>query len=63
LTLQFGGRRIDHKRMNEGLNEALKNPDIATKLAAQGIDVVGTFIEKPMDIWAKVVKDNGIKAD
>ena len=58
------------KRMNDELNKALKNPDIAKKLAAQGIDVVGgtsetarTFIEKQMDIWAKVVKDNNIKAD
>ena len=58
------------KRMNEELNKALKNPDIAKKLEAQGIDVVGgtpqaanTFIEKQIDIWAKVVKDNNIKAD
>jgi tripartite-type tricarboxylate transporter receptor subunit TctC len=58
------------KRMNEELNKALKNPDIAKKLDAQGIDVVGgtpeaarTFIDRQMDIWAKVVKDNAIKAD
>ena len=58
------------KRMNEELNKALKNPEIASKLAAQGIDVVGgsaesarTFIDRQMDIWAKVVKDNNIKAD
>ena len=58
------------KRMNEALNTILKNPDIAKKLDAQGIDVVGgsadaarLFIDKQMDIWAKVVKDNNIKAD
>ncbi|MES2190538.1 MAG: tripartite tricarboxylate transporter substrate binding protein [Pseudomonadota bacterium] len=58
------------KRMNEEINKALKNPDIASKLAAQGIDVVGgtpesakTFVDRQMDIWAKVVKDNNIKAD
>ena len=58
------------KRMNEALNTVLKNPDIAKKLDAQGIDVVGgsadaarLFIDKQMDIWAKVVKDNNIKAD
>jgi tripartite-type tricarboxylate transporter receptor subunit TctC len=58
------------KRMNEEVNKALKNIDIAKKLDAQGIDVVGgspevarSFIDKQMDIWAKVVKDNGIKAD
>ncbi len=58
------------KRMNEELNKALKKPDIASKLAAQGIDVVGgssdsarVFIDRQMDTWAKVVKDNNIKAD
>lgn len=58
------------KRMNEEVNKALKNADIAKKLDAQGIDVVGgspaaarSFIDKQMDIWAKVVRDNGIKFD
>ena len=58
------------KRMNDEVNKALKAPDIASKLAAQGIDVVGgsadsarVFVDKQMDIWAKVVKDNNIKAD
>ena len=58
------------KRMNEELNKALRSPEVASKLSAQGIDVLGgqqdtakVFIDKQMDIWAKVVKDNGIKAD
>jgi tripartite-type tricarboxylate transporter receptor subunit TctC len=58
------------KRMNDALNSVLKNPDIAKKLDAQGIDVLGgsadtarVFIDQQMDIWAKVVKDNNIKAD
>jgi tripartite-type tricarboxylate transporter receptor subunit TctC len=58
------------KRMNEELNKALKNPDVAKKLDAQGIDVMGgttaqagAFIDKQMGIWSKVVIDNGIKAD
>jgi len=58
------------KRMNEELNKVLKNPEIAKKLDVQGIDIMGgspeqarTFIEKQMTIWAKVVKDNDIKAD
>ena len=58
------------KRMNEEVNKALKNPEIAKKLSAQGIDIVGgsqesarAFIDKQIDTWAKVVKDNGIKAD
>ena len=58
------------KRMNEELNKVLKQPDLAKRLDAQGIDVVGgssesarVFIEKQMDIWGKVVRDNNIKAD
>ncbi|MFI5447057.1 tripartite tricarboxylate transporter substrate binding protein [Polaromonas sp. UC242_47] len=58
------------KRMNEEVNKALKNPEIAKKLSAQGIGIVGgspesarVFIDKQIDTWAKVVKDNGIKAD
>ena len=58
------------KRMNDEINKALKNPEIAKKLSAQGIEIVGgtpeaatTFIDKQIDVWAKVVKDNGIKAD
>lgn len=58
------------KRMNEEVNKALKNPEVAKKLDAQGIDVVGgspevarVFIDKQIDIWAKVVKDNNIKPD
>ncbi|MBA2964575.1 MULTISPECIES: Bug family tripartite tricarboxylate transporter substrate binding protein [Ramlibacter] len=58
------------RRLNEELNKALKNPDIARKLDAQGIDVVGgtvdsarAFIDKQVATWSKVVKDNNIKAD
>jgi tripartite-type tricarboxylate transporter receptor subunit TctC len=57
-------------RMNDEINKALKSPDVASKLAAQGIAVnVGTpaaaqaFIEGQIDVWGKVVKANGIKAD
>jgi tripartite-type tricarboxylate transporter receptor subunit TctC len=58
------------KRMNEELNKVLKNPEVAKKLDAQGIDIVGgtpaqagAFIDKQIATWAKVVKENGIKAD
>ena len=58
------------KRMNDELNKVLKQPDIAKRFDTQGIDVVGgtpeaarAFIERQMDIWGKVVKDNNIKAD
>lgn len=58
------------KRMNEEINAALKQPEVAEKLAAQGIVTnIGTpaaaqaFIEQQLDTWAKVVKANDIKAD
>jgi tripartite-type tricarboxylate transporter receptor subunit TctC len=58
------------RRMNEELNKALKVPDIANKLAGQGITVIGgttetarNFIDHQVDVWEKVVKENNIKAD
>ena len=58
------------RRMNEELNKALKSPEVATRLAGQGISVIGgtpevarTFIDRQIDIWAQVVKENNIKAD
>lgn len=58
------------RRMNEELNKALKSPEVAARLAGQGISVIGgspdvarTFIDTQVDIWTKVVRDNNIKAD
>jgi tripartite-type tricarboxylate transporter receptor subunit TctC len=58
------------RRMNEELNKALKSPDVAARLAGQGITVIGgtpeiarTFIDRQIDIWAQVVRENNIKAD
>jgi tripartite-type tricarboxylate transporter receptor subunit TctC len=58
------------KRMNEEINKVMRNPDTAKRLDAQGIDVVGgtpeaarVFIERQMNVWAKVVKENNIQAD
>jgi tripartite-type tricarboxylate transporter receptor subunit TctC len=58
------------RRMNEELNKALKSPDVAARLAGQGISVIGgtpdvarAFIDKQIDTWAQVVKENNIKAD
>jgi tripartite-type tricarboxylate transporter receptor subunit TctC len=57
-------------RVNAEINKILKNADIAKRLDAQGIDIVGgtpaeakVFIERQMVIWDKVVKENNIKAD
>ena len=58
------------RRMNEEINKALKVPELAAKLAGQGMTIVGgppeaarAFIDKQIDTWAVVVKENNIKAD
>ncbi len=56
-------------KLYEELVKALKTPEVAEKLSAQGMDIVGskpealqTFAQTEMARWAKVVKDNKIKA-
>jgi tripartite-type tricarboxylate transporter receptor subunit TctC len=56
-------------RLNEELAKALKTPEVAEKLSAQGMDLVGgkpevlqSFLQAEITRWAKVVKDNKIKA-
>ena len=56
-------------RLNDELVKALKTPEVAEKLSAQGMDIVGSkpealqrFVQSEMARWAKVVKDNKIKA-
>ena len=58
------------KRWNEELNKVLRNPEVASKLSAQGIDLAGgspekarVFIDQQIETWTKVVKDNNIKPD
>lgn len=58
------------KRMHAEIAAVLRQPDVASKLAAQGIEVrvmapavAQQFIETQIDVWAKVVKDNGIKSE
>ncbi len=58
------------QRMHAEISKALRQPDVAAKLTAQGIDIhTGTsaaaqaFIVRQIEIWAKVVKDHNIKAD
>jgi tripartite-type tricarboxylate transporter receptor subunit TctC len=57
------------KKLVEELQKALKVPAIAEKLQAQGMEIVGSgpdeankFVKGEIDRWAKVVKDNKIKA-
>ena len=57
------------KRMHAEIVKALQNAGVKEKLSAQGMDIVGggpaeldKFLRGEIDRWAKVVKDNKIKA-
>ena len=56
-------------KLNEELAKALKAPEVAEKLSAQGMEIVGSkpealqsLVQSEITRWAKVVKDNKIKA-
>lgn len=56
-------------RMYEALSAALKDPAVAEKLTAQGMDLIGgtpleldRFVRGEIARWAKVVAENNIKA-
>jgi tripartite-type tricarboxylate transporter receptor subunit TctC len=58
------------RRMNDEINKALKNPEVAGKLAGQGMTIVGgtpeaarSFIDTQIDTWSLVVRENNIKSD
>jgi tripartite-type tricarboxylate transporter receptor subunit TctC len=54
-------------RFNEALGRALRTPEIAQKLNAQGIDILAggpevfkPFVEQQIATWARFIKDNNI---
>jgi tripartite-type tricarboxylate transporter receptor subunit TctC len=54
-------------RFNDAVTKTLRNPDVAAKLNAQGIEITAggpevfkPFIEKQITTWAKFIKDNNI---
>ena len=56
-------------KLNDELVKVLKTPEVAEKLSAQGMDVVGSkpealqvLVQTEITRWSKVVKDNKIKA-
>jgi tripartite-type tricarboxylate transporter receptor subunit TctC len=56
-------------RMNAEVQKALKDPAVAERLSAQGMTITGqgpaefkAFMQKEIDRWSKVVKENGISA-
>src|SRR6202521_4703045 len=57
------------KRIYDELAKAVKTPDVADRLSAQGIDVLAAppdqldaLVRKEITRWAKVIKDNNIKS-
>jgi tripartite-type tricarboxylate transporter receptor subunit TctC len=57
------------ERMNAEMAKAVRDPKIAERLAALGVDVrasspadMGRFVDQQIDKWAQVVKQFGIKA-
>jgi tripartite-type tricarboxylate transporter receptor subunit TctC len=57
------------ERMNTEIQKALKDPAVAERLAAQGMTITGqgpadfkAFMQKEIERWRKVVKENGISA-
>lgn len=70
LTKQLGQQFIvDNKGGASGSMKALKTPEVAEKLSAQGMEIVGSkpevlqsFVQSEITRWAKVVKENKIKA-
>jgi tripartite-type tricarboxylate transporter receptor subunit TctC len=56
------------KRVYDEFAKAVKAPEVADKLSAQGMEVLGAppeqldaFVRKEIPRWAKVIKDNKIK--
>lgn len=56
--------------LNKAAVQAMKDPEVASKLAAQGAILVGdtpdqfrAFIDSEIKKWAKVIKDAGVKTD
>ena len=56
------------KRIYDEFAKAVKTPEVADKLSAQGMEVLGAppdqldaFVRKEIPRWAKVIKDNKIK--
>jgi len=56
-------------RMNAEVQKALKDPAVAERLVAQGMTITGqgpaefkAFMQKEIERWSKIVKENGISA-
>jgi tripartite-type tricarboxylate transporter receptor subunit TctC len=57
-------------RLSDAFKQVLENPEIRSKMTAQGADpaflgsdAFGAYIAAEMPVWAKAVKDSGTKLD
>jgi tripartite-type tricarboxylate transporter receptor subunit TctC len=58
------------QKLNGEVNKALAHPDVRSRLAAQGADILGgssaeyaAYLRSEIPRWAKAVKDSGAKAE
>jgi len=58
------------QKLNAEVNKALAHPDVRSRLAAQGADILGgspadyaAYLRTEIPRWAKAVKDSGAKAE
>jgi len=58
------------QKLNAEVNKALAHPELRSRLAAQGADILGgtpaeyaAYLRSEMPRWAKAVKDSGAKAE
>ena len=58
------------QKLNVEVNKALANPDVRSRLAAQGADILGgspaeyaAYLRTEIPRWTKAVKDSGAKAE
>ncbi len=58
------------EKINQAMNQALKNPDVLASLRFQGAEVMGTsptqcqaYIDQEYDRWSKTIKDLGLKSN
>jgi tripartite-type tricarboxylate transporter receptor subunit TctC len=70
MVVASGTPRAHVKKLSEDLNEALRTPEIKTRMAEIGLTPAGStpeafdnFIRVEIDKWAAVVKSSGATAD
>ena len=57
-------------KISQDFNKALKSPEMQSKVAANGIDLVGSspevfkaFVNNEVELWAQVIRARNLKPD